>query len=108
MDAGLHGVEFEALGRIASTVGKNQGKALEKPENRGNPAFSSRIVKFSDFPRPKSDRLLVRGIGNKADPDQPALRCQRHHLCHFFVMYVTIRPDMQFRLRLSGGLASEA
>lgn len=58
MDAGLLGVEFEALGRIASTVGKNQGKALEKPENRGNPAFSSRIVKFADFPCPKSDRLL--------------------------------------------------
>jgi len=38
VDAGLHGVEFEALGRIAPTVGKMRGKPSEKPENNENPA----------------------------------------------------------------------
>ena len=58
MDAGLHGVEFEAHGRIASTVGKRRGKPSEKPENQGNPAFLFRIVKFADLAGIKSDRLL--------------------------------------------------
>jgi len=59
VDAGLHGMEFEAPGRIASTVGKRRGKPSEKPENQGNPAFLFRIVKFADLAGIKSDRLLV-------------------------------------------------
>jgi hypothetical protein len=58
VDAGLHGMEFEAPGRIASTVGKRRGKPSEKPENQGNPAFLFRIVKFADLAGIKSDRLL--------------------------------------------------
>lgn len=52
-------MEFEAPGRIASTVGKRRGKPSEKPENQGNPAFLFRIVKFADLAGIKSDRLLV-------------------------------------------------
>jgi hypothetical protein len=52
-------MEFEAPGRIASTVGKRRGKPSEKPENQGNPAFLFRIVKFADLAGIKSDRLLA-------------------------------------------------
>jgi hypothetical protein len=62
VDAGLHGMEFEAPGRIASTVGKRRGKPSEKPENQGNPAFLFRIVKFADLAGIKSDRLLACGV----------------------------------------------
>jgi len=39
VDAGLPRLEFEALGRIAPTVGKMRGNPLETRENKGNPAF---------------------------------------------------------------------
>ena len=58
MDAGLHGMEFKAPGRVASTVGKRRGKPSEKPANQGSPAFLFRIVKFADLTEVKSDRLL--------------------------------------------------
>ena len=58
MDAGLHGVEFEAPGRIAPTVGKMRGKPSEKPENHENPALLLRMVKRAGLAGVKSDRLL--------------------------------------------------
>lgn len=45
MDTGLHRVEFEAPGRIASTIGKMRGEPSETPENDENRAFLLRMVK---------------------------------------------------------------
>jgi len=55
----LSGVEFEAHGRIAPTVGKKRGNPLEKPKNQGNPAFLFHIVKRAGLTGVKSDRLLA-------------------------------------------------
>ena len=59
MDAGLPGVEPEAHGQIAPTVGKTRRKPSKRPQSRENPARSFRIVKFGGFLNLKSDRLLV-------------------------------------------------
>jgi hypothetical protein len=59
VDAGLLGVELEAHGQIASTVGKTRRKPSKRPQSRENPARSFRIVKFGGFLNLKSDRLLA-------------------------------------------------
>jgi len=68
VDAGLPGVELEAHGQIAPTVGKTRRKPSKRPQSRENPAFSFRIVKFGGFLNLKSDRLLV--IANFAFPSR--------------------------------------
>jgi hypothetical protein len=65
VDAGLPGVELEAHGQIAPTVGKTRRKPSKRPQSRENPAFSFRIVKFGGFLNLKSDRLLAAATAGK-------------------------------------------
>ena len=86
MDAGLHGVELQAPGRIASTVGKMRGEPSETPENDENPAFLLRMVKRDGLAGVKSDRLLDELIKNlikiKPNRSYPRKFTQKPHLSH--------------------------
>jgi hypothetical protein len=52
-------VELEAYGRIAPTVGKNEGKTLKKAGKSANPASALAIVQFFSFWEAKPNRLLA-------------------------------------------------